>query len=95
MWYIMHLVNSPFFFWRGEKKFEMNLSLILVRKPLWKHILKPTIVLQTVLCIFSSTYLFAVCDRSPSLQGIFSTPGLQRDICEKVLGQSSLGQIFV
>lgn len=53
----------------------MNLSLILVRKPLWKHILEPMIVLQTVLCVFSYTYLFAACDRSPSLQGIFTTPG--------------------
>lgn len=73
----------------------MNLSLKLVRKPLWKHILKPVIVLQTVFCVFSSTYLFAVCDRSPSLQGIVTTPGWQRDFCEEVLGQSSLGQIFV
>lgn len=73
----------------------MNLSLKLVRKPAWKHILKPVIVLQTVLSVSSSTYLFAVCDRSPSSQGIVTTPGWLRDFCKEVLGQSSLGQIFV
>ena len=53
-------------FWRGEETFEINLSLKLVRKPAWKHILKPVIVLQTVLSVSSSIYLFAVCDTSPS-----------------------------
>lgn len=43
----------------------MNLSLKLVRKPAWKHVLKPAIVLQTLLSVSSSTYLFAVFDRSP------------------------------
>lgn len=73
----------------------MNLSLKLVRKPAWKHILKPVIVLQTFFSVSSSIYLFAVCDRSPPSQGIVPAPGWLRDFCKEVLRQSSLGQIFV
>lgn len=64
----------------------MNLSLKLVRKPAWKHILKPVIVLQTVLSVSSSTYLFAVCDRSPSSQGIVTTPGLAKRLLQRGFG---------
>jgi len=82
-------------FCQGEETFEMNTGLKLVRKPAWKHTLKPVIALQTVLSVSSCTYLFAVCDRSPPSLGIVATPGWLTDICKGVLGQSSLGQIFL
>lgn len=61
----------------------MKLSLKLVRKPAWKHILKPVIVFQTVLSVSSTTRLFAVYDRSPPSPGHCSYPRLAKRLLQR------------